>query len=59
MSEKFSYEEWKRTSTNLTKTKENIEEMSKLYIVAHEKVKLIIRKCQSDLTYNPLADCER
>ncbi len=33
--------------------------MSKLYIIAHEKVKLIIRKCQTDLLYNPIPDCER
>lgn len=33
--------------------------MSKLYIIAHEKVKFIIRKCQTDLTYNPIPDCEK
>lgn len=33
--------------------------MSKLYIIAHEKVKLIIRKCQTDLSYNPLVDCQK
>lgn len=31
--------------------------MSKLYIISHEKVKLIIRKCQTNLQYNPINDC--
>jgi hypothetical protein len=31
--------------------------MSKLYIIAHEKVKLIIRQCQTNLQYDPRQDC--
>ena len=56
--EKYEYEEWKKRSTELHKTKENIEEMSKLYIIAHTKVKTILRKVQSDLQYDPMPDCE-
>lgn len=33
--------------------------MSKLYIIVHEKVKNIIRQCQTNLHYNPVNDCER
>lgn len=30
--------------------------MSKLFIVANQKVKLIVRKCQTNLQYNPIKD---
>ena len=32
--------------------------MSKLYIIAHTRVKTILRKVQTDLTYDPTDDCE-
>jgi hypothetical protein len=35
-----------------------MEELSKLYIIAHEKVKLIMRKCQTNTQYNPMKDSE-
>ena len=56
--EKYEYDEWKKVSLELTKTKENIEEMSKLYIIAHTRVKTVLRKVQTDLQYDPTNDCE-
>ena len=32
--------------------------MSKLYVIAHTRVKTILRKVQTDLTYDPTDDCE-
>ena len=33
--EKYDYASWQRLSKSLKDTKENLEELSKLYIVAH------------------------
>ena len=56
--EKYSYAEWQKLSKQLTETKDNVEELSKLYIVVHEKVRTILRKSYIDFTYDPEPDCQ-
>ena len=48
--EKYSYAEWQKLSKQLTETKDNVEELSKLYIVVHEKVRTILRKSYIDFS---------
>lgn len=57
--EKYGYDEWKRMSLELAMTKESIEEMSKLYMIAHARVKAVLRRVQTDLNYDPTDDCAR
>ena len=56
--EKYAYHEWKKLSYELTFTKESVEELSKLYIVAHQKVKDILREAKVNKNYDPCPDSE-
>lgn len=52
MVEKHSYQEWKAFIDDIQQSREKTDELSKLYIIIHEKVRNTIKNCTLDPKYN-------